>query len=95
MTNIQIIGLVIGGLFILSNFVDFKGLLSKMKTKNVDLKKAQDVTEPEEVTEEKMTTSVSDVVKQWERLRLLCEDANLNEAYAKLEEVFPLFVKRG
>jgi len=93
MTPIQIITAIIGGLIILSYFVDFKTLLSKFKKEEVmSEEKLQDVMLARNNTE---NTTLASVVAQWEKLKNDCESRGLTEASAKLEEVFPLLIKKG
>lgn len=39
--------------------------------------------------------SLANIVAQWESLKKQCEQKGLTEAVNKLEEVFPLFVKKA
>lgn len=101
MTPIQIIVAALGGFMILSYFIDFKALLSNFKQKEVvDMSaekdvviKVEDPRQPDVDTALKPT--LSHIVAQWEALKVHCEDRGLVEASAKLEEVFPLLIKKG
>lgn len=101
MTPIQIVIAVIGGLIVLSYFIDFKALLSKFKQGEVvDMATEKDiVVKVEDTRQPGVDTTVkptlSHIVAQWEALKVHCEDRGLVEASAKLEEVFPLLIKKG
>lgn len=101
MTPIQIVIAIIGGFIVLSYFVDFKTLLSNFKQKEVvDMSAEKDVViKVEDPRQPGVDTTVkptlSHIVAQWEALKVHCEDRGLVEASAKLEEVFPLLIKKG
>lgn len=102
MTPLQIIIAVIGGLVVLSYFIDFKALLSKFKQgETVDMATEKDiivkVEDPRQpgVDTNPMKPTLSNIVAQWEALKAHCEDRGLVEASSKLEEVFPLLIKKG
>lgn len=90
MTLIQILALVAGGLIILSYFVDFKRIFIKMSNDNKKEDPAIIIDTPIA-----LQPKTAEIVEQWDKLRNMCQSSNLIEATAKLEEVFPLFVKRG
>ena len=92
MTPLQIIIAIIGGLIVLSYFVDFKVLLSKFKQEEAtDMSKEKDTV----IKLQEKQTTLSDIVAQWEALKNHCEERELVEAVAKLEEVFPLLIKKA
>lgn len=73
------IGLIAAGsLLLLSNFVDFSYIFSKV----FFFRSSQ--------TKEK---TFIEIVNLWYRLKTLCEDNNLDIACEKLDEVFPLLNK--
>lgn len=89
MTLIQILALVAGGLIILSYFVDFKRIFIKMSN---DKKEDPVITNDTPIA---LQPKTAEIVEQWDKLRNMCQSSDLIEATAKLEEVFPLFVKKG
>lgn len=102
MTPIQIVIAVIGGLIVLSYFIDFKALLSKFKQGEVvDMATEKDIVVKVEDSRQpgidvgSTKPTLSNIVAQWEALKAHCEDRGLVEASAKLEEVFPLLIKKG
>ena len=99
MTPLQIIIAIIGGLIVLSYFVDFKTLLSNFKKEeDIDMDKDKDIVikmEDSKPLTQSTTATLSDIVAKWESLKAHCEDRGLAEASAKLEEVFPLLIKKG
>ena len=99
MSLLQIIMAVIGGLIVLSYFIDFKALLSNFKKKETEpmAEKTQDVIILKNPRNEAVETqsTLASVVAQWEKLKADCEGRGLIEASAKLEEVFPLLIKKG
>jgi len=63
-----------------------------------NLKPAPTVAQPVQysaTTEHTHDGSVSDMVDHWEELKKAVEVGGAKEASAKLDEVFPLFVKKG
>lgn len=102
MAPIQIIIAVIGGLVVLSYFIDFKTLLSKFKQgETVDMETEKDIVikveDPRQTDGQTnpVKPTLSNIVAQWEALKAHCEDRGLVEASTKLEEVFPLLIKKG
>ena len=89
MTLIQILALVAGGLIILSYFVNFKRIFIKMSND-----KKEDLVIPNDKPIA-LQPKTAEIVEQWDKLRNMCQSSDLIEATAKLEEVFPLFVKKG
>ncbi len=110
MTTIQIIALAAGGLIILSYFIDFKKILGNIQMPTeAHVVKNKESTETEVVighVDPKGDLGVAgpngipsgnlaNIVAQWESLKKQCEQRGLTEAVSKLEEVFPLFVKKA
>lgn len=98
MNAFQIGALIVGGLVILSYFVDFKRIFSDMtKVKNGSddvpsvIKNVANNSDGYEI----VNGSLSNLVAHWEALKSMCDSQQLTEASSKLEEVFPLFVKKG
>jgi hypothetical protein len=90
MSWIQIIAIALGALFIASNFIDFKKLLNQNTVKE-NLANSDEVIELDNSTKK---DSLSDIVSSWEKLKNICKQNNLSEAEKKLEEIFPLLVKK-
>jgi hypothetical protein len=95
MNPIQIGAIVVGALVILSYFVNFKELFTKMSSsqpleKPID----QTINIPDVAVSGTSSPKLSDIVHQWEKLKTMCQFYRLGEADQKLEEVFPLFIKR-
>jgi hypothetical protein len=44
--------------------------------------------------EERKHLTLTDVVKEWEELRITCEKANLDKAVEQLDVIFPLLCQR-
>lgn len=102
MSPLQIIIAIVGGLVVLSYFIDFKTLLSNFKKgETVDMATEKDIVIKVEDPRQPNTDinpvkpTLSNIVAQWEALKVHCEDRGLTEASAKLEEVFPLLIKKG
>ena len=58
---------------------------------HTDLKGDLGVAGPEGIPQ----ASLASIVAQWESLKKQCQQKGLTEAVTKLEEVFPLFVKKA
>jgi len=95
MNIIQIGSLIVGGFIILSYFIDFKKVFSKMSNSDANKKQETGVKGETGIIDLSKEPTLSSIVQQWEVLKSMCQSLNLNEANAKLEEVFPLFVKKG
>lgn len=93
MSPLQIGALIIGSLIIASYFVDFKSLLRKIKMPV----EGKIISNEEEFVIKKITQekTLAELVADWESLKTACEQNGLLEAVTKLEEVFPLFVKKA
>lgn len=98
MNALQIGALIVGVLVILSYFVDFKRIfssMSKVKNGSDDVPSViKNVTNNNEDCEI-ISGSLSSLVAHWEALKSMCDSQQLIEASSKLEEVFPLFIKKG
>lgn len=78
----------VAGVLIASNFIDFKKLFKK----TVDT--VEDVTNIDvDPVVNKDTYAVSDIVAQWEKLRMMCEKSKLRLALKELDDVFPTFIE--
>lgn len=98
MNPLQIGALIVGGLVILSYFVDFKRIflnMSKVKNNSDDIPSVIKSVANNSDGYEIVNGSLSNLVAHWEALKSMCDSQQLAEASSKLEEVFPLFIKKG
>lgn len=87
MNQFQLIILAVGVLLVVSNFVDLKGLLSKIRLPLIDNGgKADKVIV---LDEEK---KIYKVVQAWEGLREECERYGLEGSVSCLDKVYPTFI---
>lgn len=94
MNPIQILALIIGGLFVLSYFFNFKEFFDNMLSAKQKESQEEAIQIPEVAVSGIRTASLSDIVYQWEKLRNMCRNHQLKDADQKLEELFPLLVKK-
>lgn len=80
MTTFQISAIVVVAILVLTNFIDFKGLFSKLTTK----KYAAPVTP---VLSNDVPT-ISQIVEQWDKLKNMCISAGSKHSSKELDNVF-------
>lgn len=87
MNTFQIIMLVGAALLALSVFwPQAKDVLSNIKSKSVKPYVPSEVRTKD--------SSLVEIIRCWEHLKVSCEKANLNEACRELDEIFPLFLPK-
>ena len=95
--NTQLIGLILLGIIVASNFIDFKSLVEKNNSNKEDpqdskAENLQPVIKPDFPVELACNDSVFCAVKKWEELKKYCDASGLKVASTKLDEIFPLLV---
>tara|TARA_Y100000385_G_C12708018_1_gene473362 strand:+ start:193 stop:498 length:306 start_codon:yes stop_codon:yes gene_type:complete len=92
MNTFQIVMLLISGLLVLSVFWEkLIPFFSNIKKPNI--KKPEILIKPKEDKLIKTgTTSLTEVVADWEKLKQSCADKKLNQAVKALKNIFPLLV---
>jgi hypothetical protein len=70
----------VGCLLLVSNFIDFQGMLTKL----IFVKSKKPVNKE---------STFLEIIGLWYQLKTKCDSINLNEAADKLDEVFPLLNK--
>jgi hypothetical protein len=81
---LKIGAVVLGSLILLSNFVNFQSLISKLvfRTKTKPVENTTPVSSKQE--------DFLEIVSLWYQLKHKCDENNLHVASEKLDEVFPL-----
>lgn len=81
---LKIGAVVLGSLILLSNFVNFQSLVSKLvfRTKKKTVENVVTISSKQE--------GFLEIVSLWYQLKQKCDEHNLNVASEKLDEVFPL-----
>jgi len=95
MNTFQVTMLALACLLVLSIFASpvitrIKDLLSRTKVPSILNKPDKDGS-----NSGTRNPTVVEVVKEWEDLKKLCEQAKLVEACKELDSIFPLFVNKG